>query len=72
MPAGSTIVGRAWHPLWAVAAFKTDLNEVPAGFVDPPTHYISIVRWHVRIQCWALPVSLAATKGILVSFFSSA
>jgi hypothetical protein len=31
MPAGSTIVIRAWHPLWAVAAFKTDLNEVPAG-----------------------------------------
>lgn len=24
------------------------------------------------IQCWALPCSLAATEGILVSFFSSA
>ena len=42
------------------------------GFCFPhatiPTHTL----WHAGIQRWAIPTSLAATEGILVSFFSSA
>ena len=40
--------------------------------MDPPKHYISQRPSGRAIQCWALPCSLAVTKGILVSFFSSA
>ena len=38
-----------------------------------PKRYISVTSVGIaRIQRWALPFSLAVTKGILVSFFSSA
>jgi len=45
------------------------------GLTNPPKHHISLVRNAETlrgIRCWAFPASLAATRGILVSFFSSA
>ena len=38
----------------------------------PPIHHISRRPLGRKIRCWALPASLAVTRGILVSFFSSA
>ena len=37
-----------------------------------PKHHSSHYRMRQGIRCWALPASLAVTRGILVSFFSSA
>ena len=39
---------------------------------DAPKHHSSCRPRGRRIRCWAHPASLAVTKGILVSFFSSA
>ena len=39
---------------------------------DTPKHYSSRRPCGRGIQCWALPASLAVTKGIIVIFFSSA
>lgn len=74
---------RAWHPLWAVAPFKKDLDAphdiginaaAVAGGSDGSslTPHFPAAGIGRGIRCWALPCSLAATRGILVSFFSSA
>ena len=41
------------------------------AMVNMFTVYNSLA-WRKRFQTWTLPVSFAITKGILVSFFSSA
>ena len=64
---------RAWHPLRAVASFKLDLGSARGvGVVDPPKHHMPRQAAACGVRCWTLPCSLAATGGILVSFFSSA
>ena len=67
-------VARAWHPLWAVAPFKRDLDyPAPRGKTVAPERHSA--RRPVRAAGFGAgipPCSLAVTKGILVSFFSSA
>jgi hypothetical protein len=64
---------RAWHPLRAVAPFKMDLDWPPDTGLNGPsrTPHFPVDKAD-GIRCWALPGSLAATEGILVSFFSTA
>ncbi|CAH2019848.1 unnamed protein product [Acanthoscelides obtectus] len=62
------------NPLWAVAPFKKDLDSprdlgINGSSLTPHFPAPDIDR---GIRCWAFPCSLAATEGILVSFFSSA
>ena len=47
----------------------SDGTQAPRG---SPKHHSSRRPKTAGIRCWALPASLAVTKGILVSFFSSA
>ena len=56
------------HPLWC---------PIPKNFCHSTNRkhfyklqFVKVEPW--RFQIWALPASLAVTKGILVSFFSSA
>jgi len=62
---------RAYHPLWAVAPVKVDLDWSPSCEKTLPN---TTCRATVgpAVRCWALPVSFAITKGITVVFFSSA
>ena len=62
---------RALHPLWARSHNQVDLRQLRRSVrTEPYTTFPS--RQATRIRFWAFPSSLAATKGILVSFFSSA
>ncbi|GBP52944.1 Putative uncharacterized protein ART2 [Eumeta japonica] len=55
------------------APFKTNLDRRPDDEkAEPPEHHMSRDRYDRAIRRWALSCSLAATKEILVSFFSSA
>ncbi|KAG7294869.1 hypothetical protein JYU34_022752 [Plutella xylostella] len=55
------------------APFKTNLDRSRDDEkAEPPEHHMSRGRYNRGIRCWALSCSLAATKEILVSFFSSA
>ena len=67
---------RGFHPLWP----KKNAEALPHSsglyihqhaMVDMFPVYNSLA-WRKRFQTWTLPVSFAITKGILVSFFSSA
>ena len=49
---------------------QEDLETSPQP-TGSPIHHNSYCETQ-RIQCWAVPSSLAVTEGILVSFFSSA
>ncbi len=64
-------VVRAYHPLWAVAPVKVDLDWAPDCEMTLPNATFSATRGPA-VQRWALPVSFAITKGITVVFFSSA
>ena len=52
--------------------YQEDFEPLRHGSNRPSStpHFPSARRWGIR--CWAFPASLAATEGILVSFFSSA
>ena len=67
-------VARAWHPLWAVAPFKRDLDSPapPGKSVAPKRHSARRPVGDASFGAGIPPCSLAVTKGILVSFFSSA
>ena len=62
---------RALHPLWARATIRWTWSE-------PNRRGASVLNTTFpsdqsrRIRCWALPPSLAVTRGIPVGFFSSA
>jgi hypothetical protein len=57
-----TLSGAPFQGTWARSAAE-----------DASPDYNSDAEWHARFSSWALdPGSLAVTKGILVSFFSSA
>ena len=59
---------RDYHPLWYPV--PRDLDTVRHG---KRLYRLQLGRTeHARFQIWALPGSLAVTRGILVSFFSSA
>ena len=60
VPSGFRV--RGFHPLWL--AF-------PKPFCYPFSHLMRSEPRHARTSVWAPPVSLAATSGIDVSFFSS-
>ena len=62
---GSPAVLRGSHPLRRLVPKHLDLGS-------PSTHSSKLQFALRRFQIWALPASLAVTKGILVSFFSSA
>ena len=67
-------VARAWHPLRAVAPFKRDLDSPASlGKADAPKRHIARrPAGGASFGSGSDPRSLAVTKGILVSFFSSA
>ena len=60
-------VSRGSHPLWRSVPSNLDRTLTENASRD----YNSVYEAH-RFQIWALPASLAVTRGILVSFFSSA
>ena len=65
---------RACHPPWVRAAFKRDLGASDMCMPDPPERNTPRDRTvsGTEVMRWALPVSVALTKGIPVGFFSSA
>ena len=68
----ATTALRAYHPLWAVAPVKVDLDwSTRSARRLSQTPHSTRPRWPA-VRCWALPVSFAITKGITVVFFSSA
>ena len=56
------------HPLWCPIPKNFYQNSNRKHFFK--LQFVKVEPW--RFQIWALPASLAVTKGILVSFFSSA
>ena len=70
-PGHIVLLIRVLHPLWTLSHNHVDLEQLQyAVGLDPNTTFPTDVSH--RIRCWAIPCSLAATKGILVSFLSSA
>ena len=55
------------HPLWCPLPRNLLFFSKLAMFLQTTTHFTKI-KW---FSSWALPSSLAVTRGILVSFFSS-
>jgi len=54
-----TLSGAPFQGTWLMSAAEDASTDYNSGNAT------------ARFSCWALPSSLAATKGILVSFFSS-
>lgn len=71
---GRSLSLRAWHPLWVNGPVQEGLGRATRSRDDGPsqTPHFTATGEAAGIRRWALPCSLAATGGILVSFFSSA
>jgi hypothetical protein len=67
-------IPQAWHLLRTVAPFKRDLDRPRNAWENRPsyTQHFPPALQDWGIMRWAPPRSLAVTRGILVSFFSSA
>ena len=65
---GHPTVLRAYHPLWAVAPVRVDLDWPERPRDCSPKHYIPRCQ-RQEVLCWALAVSFAITKAITVVFF---
>ena len=71
-PVAITVSGhhrRGSHPLWRSTPRHFCVQTVRSGCL--PSDYNSLFE-EQRLPLWAFPASVARTRGILVSFFSSA
>ena len=67
----------AEYGVFTLSDCSTEVRHVPMDFCQVPPldtffYTLQLAGSHRRFQMWALPVSFAITRGILVSFFSSA